>query len=1078
MSSPEGGVEKGSRIRLPEETTWVTVRMMEILANGDANIFVRDDNGVTREVGLSWNQFQRVQVLFHDMHADSRRVMAGMWTQWMAAANHNARTTMLAASTLRPYAHQANAVYGAMQPQPLLRFLLADEPGTGKTIMAGMYLREMQRLGLIRKALVVAPANLVTKWQADFERFFGGGLRRITADTVREHALDVDHDMWIVSLELSAQNGNVQDAIRPDKAGWDIVVFDEAHRLTPTATSFIRVGRLLAIPTPRALLMTATPHRGSEWLFRHLLHLVDPQVYPDPGMDRPDESAMPHLKPGSIHFLRRMKESLVHYDGKTPLFKGRKASNLAIPLSTIEAALYEQALAMVDEYFPPTAQPLARMVYGKRAASSLFALRETLVRRRDNMGGAAAVAPSTDIDPYDTEVLDSEEESRVTHETSTGARQEKAAIKLLLEQVDATLASAYTPSKWKQLTETVLSSNGILPGNDEQAVIFTEYADSAGWITDRLTKEGYSARVYSGRIAHVERDLVREAFMRREYQIIVSTDAGNEGIDLQSAHVLTNYDIPWSLVRLEQRMGRIHRVGQDHEVQLYNMIATDTREGETLLKLLNNFVNAANELDGQLFDSLSLVAELAGVEVETWLSALYGNDATARSNALHAAAAVSAADLKNRTLELRTEDKLLSSTVDARAALTLLQDDLLERVNPAIVAAYLGRLNDAGLLTVQSTAHGSEGILQLSRRAGLPMSLTGNRRGSTATIATSGDILTSVREQVDTTGVVTLGPGEQAFTDLLRLARDEYDPDLYQGGAADDVTSLTSYDLYAYAATFAEAGGRKTTQWATLIRLDDDGAARPVRWETLANLLPTDSVAGEVNPLRDHKAHIAATEAAESDETEQRSVRRKWFDKARADLANLPFQLTKDLSGNDKATQYQRIKTNTDTRLRELERLIDVSVTAPQLVGHIRVHGAAPPPTTEEKNSEAIAVHTVASLLAGQGWEVTDVQSDGRGYDLRAQRGAEQRLVEVKGVWGSAASTGVRMTGNEVLIATQHRSDYWLYVVDQCNDGSGELFGVYPDPMATLGPAMRGEAIIKVPGSALSKHTTWDEGSS
>ena len=199
----------------------------------------------------------------------------------MAAAATNAESTLLASTPLNPYAHQATAVYGAMLPQPFLRFLLADEPGTGKTIMAGLYLREMQRLGLIRRALIVVPANLVSKWQADFDRFFGGGLRRITADSVREHALDTSHDMWVVSLELAAVNPAVQEAIRPDKAGWDVVVFDEAHRLTPTAGAFHQVGRLLAKNTPRALLMTATPHRGKEWLFRHLTQrLIAGQIIP------------------------------------------------------------------------------------------------------------------------------------------------------------------------------------------------------------------------------------------------------------------------------------------------------------------------------------------------------------------------------------------------------------------------------------------------------------------------------------------------------------------------------------------------------------------------------------------------------------------------------------------------------------------------------------------------------------------------------------------------------------------------------------------------------------------------------
>ena len=172
----------------------------------------------------------------------------------MAAAATNAESSAIASTQLRPYAHQTTAVYGAMLPQPLLRFLLADEPGTGKMVIAGLYLREMQRLGLVRRAIIVCPANLATKWVADFKRFLGGGLRQLTTNTVREDAVG-GHDLWVVSLELAAVNPAVQEAIRPDKAGRDLVVFDEAHRLTPTAITFHQVGRLLAKNTPRALLM-------------------------------------------------------------------------------------------------------------------------------------------------------------------------------------------------------------------------------------------------------------------------------------------------------------------------------------------------------------------------------------------------------------------------------------------------------------------------------------------------------------------------------------------------------------------------------------------------------------------------------------------------------------------------------------------------------------------------------------------------------------------------------------------------------------------------------------------------------
>ncbi len=273
----------GLRIRVPSRSDlgWVTIDDVRELDGGAVRLYVQpdgDDQFV--RLDLTAEQAADCEVLTEDGAGDGKALLAGLWTARMRAAGAGARSAVLASSPLTPYAHQMNAVYGAMLPQPRLRFLLADDPGAGKTIMAGLYLREMQRLGFVRSALIVVPAHLVSKWQADFERFFGGGLRHITAQTVREHGLESGHDLWIVSLDLLSVNGAVQDAVHPDRLGWDAVVFDEAHRLTPTAVSYYRAGEMLALNTPRALLMTATPQRGKEWLFRALLHLVDPEVFP------------------------------------------------------------------------------------------------------------------------------------------------------------------------------------------------------------------------------------------------------------------------------------------------------------------------------------------------------------------------------------------------------------------------------------------------------------------------------------------------------------------------------------------------------------------------------------------------------------------------------------------------------------------------------------------------------------------------------------------------------------------------------------------------------------------------------
>ncbi len=1059
--------EPGQRVSLPVGVPgWVTIDLARANADGGWSVYVVDDAGDMHKVLLTAEQADEVCVLTPDGQAPSSRVLAGMWTRWMSAATSNAIATLLASSPLRPYAHQANAVYGAMLPQPFLRFLLADEPGTGKTVMAGLYLREMQRLGLIRRALVVAPANLVTKWQADFRLFFGGGLRRITADTVREHALDTSHDMWIVSLELAAVNGAVQDAVRPDRAGWDVVVFDEAHRLTPTAGAFHQVGRLLARNTPRALLMTATPHRGSEWLFRHLLHLVDPAIYPDLGAR--DDGDLASLRPGPIHFLRRMKEDLVDYDGITRLFKGRTAANFRIPLASREYAIYSQAQEMVDRFFPPGAAPLARMVYGKRTASTLYSLGETLKRRRDHMGEKTEAEAALDIERFDEADDEAKDEAKVIHVGSTATRAEQSAIKDLLMQVNAILEDPnYEASKWRDLTARCLATNGIFPGNREQAVIFTEYADSAEWIVKRLAAEGYTVRMYSGRQRNIERDEARAAFMRGEYQIIVTTDAGNEGIDLQAAHVLVNYDIPWSLVRLEQRMGRIHRVGQTREVFLYNLVAADTREGDTLHTLLENFVTAANELGGQMFDSLSAVAEMTGVHYDQWLTDLYGDDAAKKEAAIDAVSKVRAADLKRAAQAARAQESALATQVDAMAALTLLQNDLLERINPAIVESYLARLDHAGLIRAQSTAAG-DGILLLTSTTGqLPAGLGGHRQ---ALVATSSEALRAHAVSVDTSNVLPLGPGEAAFGELIALADSTFASDLFRSGAVDDPTSITGYDLYAFDAVLTEAGGKRSTAWAALIRVDDSGPAYPVRWESLANLIPTNQPGTQVHPARDEAATTAAKTLANKTRDDHQHVRAEWFARARRDLNNLPIDLTVDIEDRDERTGLRhRIERQTANRLAELEALSEVTLSRPRMVARLRVNPAAVPPTVEEKDAEMIAMRHVQRILEADAWRVADVHTDNRGYDLHGVRSRDQRLVEVKGVWQSAASSGIRMTGNEVLMATQHRADFWLYVVDNCRDGEGNLFGSYRDPATVFSADMRGEALFRVPGSSLSK---------
>lgn len=1043
----------GSRVRLPNRPAeWLTVDFTRPDGAGGWIVYAAPSGSDTlAKIRLTADEAAAVEILEPDGGGSSASVVAALWTRWMASADVTTLSNPPSETPLRPYIHQHNAVYGAMLPQPRLRFLLADEPGTGKTIMAGLYLREMRRRGLVGRALVVAPAGLVTKWQADFDRFFGGGLRRITAATIREGGLETDHPLWITSLELAAGNSTVQDMIHPDRTGWDVVVFDEAHRLTPTARSLYQVGRLLTRYTPRVLLMTATPHRGSEWLFRHLLHLVDHEIYPDPGMD-PRQSLTP-LRPGPMHFLRRMKEDLVDHDGATPLFKKRRATNFRIPLNAFEADIYCQVIAMVDKYFPAQARTLARMVYGKRGASSLHALSCTLQRRISGMGTQSPTEAALQADP-DDEDIPAQDEARVICAESRAPREERKAIRELLDCIQSRAAD-YVPSKWQTLVGRCLNDNGIVPGTG-QAVVFSEYSDTAEWIAHRLDLNGYSARVYSGRRSHAERDDIREAFMAGRFQIIVSTDAGNEGIDLQVAHVLINYDIPWSLVRLEQRMGRIHRVGQNRDVELYNLVASQTREGDTLHKLLENFVTAANELGGKMFDSLSVVAELAEIPYEKWLHTLYGDNESERAVVATAVDRMTVPVLLRKAESAHKQEAQLASGIDSATGLDHVRESVLGQLNPAIVEAYLRRLDAASVVHARHTAAG-EGVMLLE---------------STDQSATLSGTGVRVFVQTDCRGSTTidaapLGPGSPAFSELVALASNALEPHAFRGATAEDPSTASPYHLIVFTSYLRSQASREP--WSVLIRVDSDGRTRQVAWECLARLVPTQRRGGAVDVATIAVGASEATRMLGSATEKRKEEGRRCYSGARRELANLPVDLTLGVDDrSDRIAARDRIAHAVERRLHELDRLSWIEAEQPQVVAYLSVVPTAGATIAVERHqAHSIAVEHVARLLTADGWTVEDVRQQLRGFALRAVRGDRQLLVCAYGTWQEAATEGISLRGDEILMAAQHRENYVLYLVESCRNGHGSLYARVPDPVAVFPDLLKAEAATHITGKTL-----------
>jgi superfamily II DNA or RNA helicase len=1069
----------GALVRLPGEGRYVQVGAALPGPDGLTLFVASEEPGQYRQVSLTPAQLSQVEALAPDGQADSTELLAAAWSEWMGSAAANTNGAAMISSALTPYPHQHQAVYQRMLPQPMLRFLLGDEPGTGKTIMAALYAREAQRLGIVNRCLVVCPAHLVTKWQEDFARFFGGGLRRVdnarVKDSTFQNLLYAGEGFWVVSLELAAVNPGVLEAVHPDNASWDLVVFDEAHRLTPSAETYYRVGRTLA-QAPRALLMTATPHRGNEWLFRSLLHLVDPEVFPEAS---PDETNLPAIKPGPMHFLRRMKEELRDHENNR-LFHDRNAYNEKVPLSAAEQPFYQQALDLVDGYFPPEAKTLGRMVYGKRAASCLHSLAETLRRRRDNMGSLSE--PEAARDPRWGDPLDDDpaarDHAKVIYAGSTASREERKALGGLLEQIDAFLndpahtSPADVSNKWPRMVERCLTPHGITPGSDRQLVVFTEYADTADWLREQFRAEGFSCERYSGRDNHATRDEVRARFMAGEFQVIVSTDAGNEGIDLQSAQVLVNWDIPWSLVTLEQRMGRIHRVGQHQDVHLFNLITVGTLEGDTYAKLLDRLVDAASDMKGKMFDCLSLVGEqVFGGKADVPLAALYEGGLPAEK-AKAAIEAITAEQLRQAAeAELARERINTYEDTDLRDAIKAMQDEQIEQINPHVVENYLTRIADAELIAKAKSSAGVEGGLFRiagTDRMSLPKHLPPTDPDGRTLVATLGTLkMAAVKAgSVGAARAIDLSPATDAFRSLVGSAVDQLRPVLFRGGVLEDATSVTDYSLFVFEVPATE--GTRKARWRHLIRVDATGA-REVRFDLLNNLTPTDAPA----PSGYHdgerlKAETAAVAARDRRRDARERVLEQWHAAAAAQLRDLPRALARDVkTAAERVAVRERATQAVEARKSALKTASDLTVDAPQMVGWCKVIAAGLPETPQEKDSERISMTHVKTLLSSAGWHVSDVSTEHVGYDLLARRGYVQRCVEVKGVWGSAASEGIRLTGGEFTRAGILADDYWLYVVDECHDGEGTLATVVRNPAEAFAGQTRDVPVLAIPGSTL-----------
>jgi len=755
-----------------------------------------------------------------------------------------------------------------------------------------------------------------------------------------------------------------------------------------------------------------------------------------------------------------MKEDLRGLDGSPP-FRPRYADTRDVLLTPAEDDAYKAVMDYVDTWY--SSSVLARSIYGKRAASSVTAALETVRRRRAALSGSQTgrVAPippeAFDNADFSRADLDSDEawpdaEEAVLQARSSDRRAELDAVKAVIGQLEHALTSKDTPAKWQMTTE-IMAHHDIGPGNG-QLLVFTEFTDTARWLAGLFRTAGFSVEVLDGSVDQRGREDMQVRFLNNRFQVLVSTDAGGEGIDLQSAHVMVDWDIPWSLVRLEQRAGRLHRIGQQYDVFVYHLVATDTREGRVQQVMLDNLTAASRALDGRLYDLLDATVDRAGFNFGAAMAAAH-RDPDAVGHVI--AAVPDAQTLVARAREIVADEDRLKTPVDTGEAMQRLAADRLQAINPFIVSAFIDQAATVEGWTV--TTGPTPGIRVLrATDTPLPESFSG---GDECLIAADAAAVTKAQEEqfLRAADVVVFGPTEEPFQELVERAIRRCEGDLLAGAAATDLASLTGYTLFVYTAALEHHDGIRRTRRTIpfLIRYSGAGAF-PTAWESVMNLATATAPPAAPAPAARVEADEAARAAVAAEAAHVEQQQRAITAKTRADLGDIERRYKRQIRGLEAVAKRAALARFADLkadRLFQLNLVDTVTHANPSLLGWVQVAGGVRADELgRDPDSEKVAIAKVVAELEGLGWVVDDRQTAGLGYDLLARKPGttNQRLIEVKGFASDICP--VVLEQHEWAQAQQRGSEYWLYVVLYCATGPKVMIRCQ-DPAGTLvGPKL------------------------
>ncbi len=1041
------------------------------------------------------------------------------------------------ASHIEPFPHQLTAVYDEMLDRQPLRFLLADDPGAGKTVMAGLLIKELLIRGALDRCLIIAPGNLVEQWQDELREKFDLDFEILTRGQIEASRTGnpfIEHSRLIARLDMLARNDELKAKLEAAPE-WDLIVVDEAHRMSASYygrevkyTKRFQLGALAGRMTRHFLLMTATPHNGKEADFQLFLGLLDSDRFEGrfrEGVHKIDPSDM---------MRRLVKEELFRFD-ETPLFPERKAYTVSYGLSSQEMDLYEAVTRYVREEMN-RADRLAKdgtrrkynvgfalQILQRRLASSPAAIHESLKRRLTRLKArleeeslARAGASSGQISADDGPMLDEEdldeapgEEVEETEDRLVDGATAARTIKELKEEIDnlrnlermaGLLRYSGSDAKWREL-DRILDDPLVYDtkrGVRRKIVIFTEARDTLTYLANRIrarTGEAESVAVIHGSVPRDKRRGVIASFNDDPaVRFLLANDAAGEGVNLQrGAHLMVNYDLPWNPNRLEQRFGRIHRIGQTEVCHLWNLVAHETREGAVYERLLEKLEAARETLCGKVYDVMGELFEARPLKDLLMEAIRYGERADVRERLIRTVDGAVDVDHIRRLVE---RGKLTREGIDP-STIQRVREEMDRAAAQRLQPHHIGSFFRAAFLDAGGFMRAREGErYELTR---VPPSLRERDR----LIGHADPVLPRYRricfakdEIAGRPQAALIAPGHPLLDALVDLTLERYRDLLLRGTLLVDESSRWSEPRVVVMlrhgirdGVSARNGGLRTiSERLQFVWLGPDGGAvgggaapyldcrtaKKAERERLEEFLAAPWLR---EPLDDRaRAHAIAHLVPEhlSEVREVRLARIEKIeasvkDRMRREIIHLQHRALEiealERAGRKPTLNSKKIRRQAELlsdrlklRLADLARQRDIAPLSPEVCAAALVVPASAlrspdekaPGTISRQKVEAIAMRAVMEREKGLGRDPVDVSAENRGYDIESPDPETRRLrlFEVKGRRADART--ITITRNEMLAALNAKERYVLAVV--LVDGESVRQSIYlQDPASIFG---------------------------